>query len=59
MYRDEENTDQYPTVSVDTRDARKSHHRLSFPPKAEGGDAPVDLRVNGGDVERWNSLANC
>jgi len=44
----EVNADYNAAKNVGTRYARKEHHRLRSSPKSTGGDAPVDVRINGG-----------
>jgi len=44
----EVNADYNAAKNVGTRYARKEQHRLRSSPKSTGGDAPVDVRVNGG-----------
>jgi IS605 OrfB family transposase len=44
----EVNADYNAAKNVGMRYARKEHHRLRSSPKSAGGDAPVDVRINGG-----------
>lgn len=44
----EVNADYNAAKNIGLRYARKRQHRLRSSPKSGGGDAPVDVRVNGG-----------
>ena len=46
----EVNADYNAAKNVGTRYARKEHHRLRSSPTSGGGDAPVDVRINGGTL---------
>jgi transposase len=47
---DEVNADYNSAKNIGLRYARKRTHRLRSSPKSGSGDAPVDVRVNGGTV---------
>ncbi|MGM0718596.1 MAG: RNA-guided endonuclease InsQ/TnpB family protein [Halobacteriota archaeon] len=53
------NADYNAAKNVGIRYARKKKHRLRSSPKSTGGDAPVDVRVNGGMLngDRYQPLA--
>jgi IS605 OrfB family transposase len=55
----EVNADYNAAKNIGLRYARKRHHRLRSSPTSGSGDAPVDVRVNGGTVngERHRSIA--
>ncbi|WP_114577992.1 RNA-guided endonuclease TnpB family protein [Saliphagus sp. LR7] len=46
----EVNADYNAAKNIGLRYARKRHHRLRSSPTSGGGDAPVDVRVNGGTL---------
>ena len=48
----EVNADYNAAKNVGIRYARKQKHRLRSSPKSAGGDAPVDVRLNGGMLNR-------
>jgi hypothetical protein len=44
------NADYNAAKNVETRYARTEHHRLRSSPMSGSGDAPVDVRINGGTL---------
>jgi len=53
------NADYNAAKNIGIRYARKQKHRLRSSPTSAGGDAPVDVRVNGGMLngESYRSIA--